>query len=234
MDQSFQAFNNYFFTRHGRFLAKEIKKNLQLILPSLPGERLLQLGIEEHSDWLHSSKIDKKIVLLPYKDTQQCSAHTSMYDLPLTTHSIDVALCPFTLEILDNELSFISEVDRVLTENGLIVFIGVNPVSLWGAARFIGSPAFYGKHYLSFSRANRVINLCLNFGYRLKHLSRFCYWPPCVKHDSSRRFFEAMGKMILPFPANFYLLVMHKETFQPITPTWSIQSALASNNQLTQ
>ncbi|MFT4192495.1 MAG: methyltransferase domain-containing protein [Comamonas sp.] len=52
--------------------------------------------------------------------------------LPLESASIDLLLLPFTLDLSGDPHQTLREVERVLVPEGRVLFIGMNPASLWG------------------------------------------------------------------------------------------------------
>lgn len=216
MNQRFEQLNTWFGTARGQRLANVFKRHLEVALPTCHGERLLQVGIAEQQNWLANSPVKTKLWLTPfYMDNPQLMV-SSLYELPIQTNSIDVALCPLTLELLSYPLSLISELDRILSASGEIIFIGVNPISLWGLPRLWRQPsnfAVWQSHVFSMSRLNKVMR---GYGYSIEWHHRFGYSPPCVMTDRTQRFFESFGRMILPFPTGFYMLKAKKQTITPL------------------
>lgn len=60
--------------------------------------------------------------------------------LPFPDHSIDLAVLPHTLELARDPHLTLSEVERVLTPEGRVVIVCLNPASLWGLRQRFGRP----------------------------------------------------------------------------------------------
>ena len=212
MKPSFKELNNFFLEEQGARLALYMKNAMNPIFSSFKGERLLQLGIEEHQAWLADINIEKKIVCLPYKGKNKASVISSLYELPFETASIDVVFCPFTLNLLHHKLSFLSELDRVLTHNGHLVFCGINPCSWWGINYLRG----YAPHMYELVNTQTLRKKLVDLDYIINEVSHFTYWPPFVKSLFMERLYETVGQMLLPYPTGLYLLSAKKNVYKPI------------------
>lgn len=221
MNQRFHSLNEWLKSHKGERVAVLIAEALAPLIKSYRGERLLQLGIEEHQNWLAVSRIPKKLVLLPFTDNTQCSLVSSLYEMPIDEASIDVIFCPFNMELLHHDMSFLSEIDRILVPGGYVIFCGVNPFSFWGLPRLWQQASQFPCWQSGLYGARKLSSALLRFGYATESITRFGYWPPCVKRDFYMRFYQQLGKMLLPFPSGFYLLSAQKQVFSVIHPQWT-------------
>ena len=197
--------NQWFESSAGNQLAFHIKKILKPILPSLFGSNLLQLGIEEHGAWLDSSLIKHKFICTPYQEQTSCSVVSSMYELPFDEESIDVIFCPFSIELLNYRMSFLCEIDRILSANGHIIFCGINPYSLWGLSKMLPKNNSFPIWHTKLTSANSVKKDLTNLSYSIVKTTNFIYWPPGTTSSFVQRFYENLGRMILPFPTGLYM-----------------------------
>lgn len=232
MTQLFEDLNLWFATNRGKRLAKDISQRLTSCWSDISGQRLLQLGISEQQNWLNSSAIDKKMILLPYQTNSNCTVVSSLYELPIESASIDLIFCPFVMEIIHHKMSFLCEADRILAADGQIIFCGVNPISLWGLPRLWRQRSLFPLWRIGLYSMNKLSGDLQRLGYSIEMSLRFGYWPPCVNQAYYQRFFEYMGRMILPFPSNFYLLSAKKHVVRPIIASWDSIQAVANGDQL--
>ncbi len=220
MKQCFNELNQWFKKSKGQRLAFHINRVLSPVLENLTGDVLLQFGIEEHCSWLDSSPINKQLISLPFQGDNKSSVVASMYELPFDENSIDVIFCPFTMELLHHQTSFLCEVDRVLSPNGHVIFCGVNPCSLWGVPRLWHHKSKFSVWGSGLISSGSLRNKLANFSFVVDDVKHFVFWPPFIKHLFAERFYEQMGRMILPFPSGLYLLVAKKQTYSPIKQTF--------------
>ncbi|STX29097.1 methyl-transferase [Legionella beliardensis] len=214
----FQALNEWFSTEQGIKIAQAFFSELAPLKDLLHGDTLLQLGSCGDNLFFSELRFQHKWLATPYISSSS-TVITLLNQLPLDRDSVDCIIVPFTLEALAIK-SPIDEIDRVLKPSGYAIFLGVNPVSLWGwwlrkaGKNFFGTLSGKPKSVLSIKRA------MLHRGYVQCHLSSFYYIPPCKAEKWLARleFFNEIGKMISPIPAGFYCLVVQKQQENLIGP----------------
>lgn len=225
MTDLFYELNQWFLSEQGISLARALKTSSQSILSHVKGNTFLQLGIEEHETWLANNEIIKTFICLPFQGKHKASVISSLYELPFETSSIDVIFCPFTLNLLDHKLSFLSEVNRVLSDNGSVIFAGINPFSFWGLPhQWCGASKM--REFVSVYQLRKLL---FDLEYSIKDIKHFVYWPPFVSSVFFERLYEKVGQMLLPYPAGFYLLSAQKNRIKPI----SIHTSFALQNHFT-
>ncbi len=217
MAQSFYDLNQWFKTSQGERLSLYIRDTLACCLQDLKGEYLLQLGIEEHGDWLKQSSIDKQIVSMPFQGKHKTSVIAPTTQLPFESASIDVIFCPFTFSMVKHRYALMDEIDRVLAPQGVLLAYQINPFSWWGVPWQSLKPLKAHGLVSAFSLRKMVQDR----GYYIHDIQRSVFWPPSVRKLFWEKLFEKMGQMILPSPHGMYLLCAQKNTFQPfkrVTP----------------
>lgn len=212
LSQSFYYLNQWFKTKQGERLSLYIRDALACYLPDLKGDYLLQVGIEEHQDWLGSSKIEKKIISVPFPGKHKTSTIAPVRRLPFDTASIDVLFCPFTFSQVKYRYALMNEIDRVLSPHGYLLMCQVNPYSWWGLPWQSLKPLRTKGHLSAYSCRKEMMGR----GYYVHDVKRFVYWPPSVNKVYWEKLFEKVGQMILPSPHGMYLMCAQKNTFQPL------------------
>lgn len=217
--KQYRALNNWFQTPLGRSVAQEFITDLDSVKEFLKGDTLLQLGSCGENSWLNEFLFSNKWIASPFPLDIKNHLECSLNQIPLARNSIDCVLAPLTLEPYGNNHSLIDEIDRVLKPMGYIVFLSINPWSLWGGAMRIGLLKCYNNHAVKMRTAFNLNRILLQRGYRQCSLSNFCYIPPVTNRTIINKltFLDEVGKMLWPFPSGFYCYIAQK--YQVITPT---------------
>jgi SAM-dependent methyltransferase len=135
--------------------------------------------------------------------------------LPFETNSIDLIICPHTLEFTPNHHIFLQECYRILIPKGKIIVSNFNPRSLlavFGKA----NPILKQINYISVSNLQQQLST-LNFN--ICGGKFFNYLPPfnSNKYLHYFEFFNKIGDRWFPTFANSYALVASKDV---VTPTF--------------
>lgn len=166
----------------------------------------LQIGLPQ-INFLSENKISSKYIL--YNDIK-----CDLRFLPFDTNSIDLIICPHTLELTDDYHLFLQECYRVLMPKGKIIISNFNTKSLF---------SLFGKNNELLKRMNHIsVNKLqqqlstLNFN--ICGGKFFNYLPPFNNDSylSHFEFFNKIGDRWFPTFANCYALVASKEL---VTPT---------------
>ncbi|ASQ45877.1 class I SAM-dependent methyltransferase [Legionella clemsonensis] len=210
-ENRFQALRNWFLSDQGRHVGQAFTDELAPLAEFLHGETLLQLGDCGDNLWLHSLHYSHKWLASPYFNPSS-SLITTFNSMPLDRNSVDCIIAPLTMEAFTHKKNPIDEMDRVLKPMGYIVFLGINPMSLWGWMMRFGWHTCFGTlptHSMSVFFIKRAV---LHRSYIQCHLSSFYFIPPVYKEHWIKRleFLNEVGKMMWPCPAGFYCLVVQK------------------------
>ena len=120
------------------------------------------------------------------------------------------------MEALGGGKNPIDEIDRVLKPMGYAILFGINPLSFWGGALAMQRLACFGPSKATLISSFALTRMMLHRGYRQCALTGFYYIPP-VSNDyliQKLAFLNEMGKMIWPFPAGFYCLIVQKYQYR--------------------
>lgn len=228
--------SRWFQTPLGRRLLSEEAAALQQILPHLFGYHLLQIGNLSYGDLLESSLIRHRCVLSRAANTI-CKPYSSVYalpdSLPFAPDSIDVVVLPHVLEFETNPHDILREVEQILIPEGHVVILGFNPVSLWGAWRWLfaghnPAPPWCGQ-FLPLSRIKDWLAL---LGFEVKEQQTFFFALP-FHNDRFKNYTTMLEKFGSRWADNFgcvYIVVAKKRitTLTSIKHKWLTQPALVT------
>lgn len=220
----FRTLDNWFLSDQGVPVAQAFTQELICLKKMLHGNILLQLGNCAENPWLESLRFQRKWIFSPYL-CESAELVSSLTQLPLERDSVNSILVPLTVDAFCWNENPLDEIDRILKPMGHVVFIGINPVSLWGCwlrmsqHSCLGSLRVWSKSVLSITHAMEIR------GYVQRHLSSFYYVPPVSnkKWIEKLKILNATGKMISPLPAAFYCLVVQKfqeDILRPARVPW--------------
>lgn len=218
--QKYHSLDKWFKTPQGLAIAKAFITEMSCIDRSLYGGTFLQIGSCAENIWLPFLRFKHKWIVSPYfnKKNTLCA---SLNKLPIDRDSIDCILAPLTMEASQNDI-VLDEIDRILKPMGIVIFFGINPLSLWGLGLKWGYLECFGK---ADTRLQSSLTLKRNMSYRgFKSLihKNFYFIPPVVEESLIHKlnFLNEMGKMIWPFPAGFYCLILQKFQYNQI---WNLE-----------
>jgi SAM-dependent methyltransferase len=184
-------------------------------------EAFEQLGLSTYGECLQFGTnvpilpIKKITVATPklYSGTQVV---TSTEDLPFADESFSIIFLPFTLEYSQNIYSLLDEVKRVLTPDGIVCIVGINPFSLWGCTRLFHSQVMKLFNTHGYSSLGVYASL-KSRNFTIYGIKSFFYRPPISSSAGLKktRFLEPVGQMFWPYPGGLYFLLAQK-----ITPQW--------------
>jgi SAM-dependent methyltransferase len=217
--KQYRALDKWFQSPLGLFAAHEFTVNLEPANDYLRGETLLQLGHCGENPWLKKLKFDHQWIVSPFALTKKVDLESELNHLPLLRNSVDCVIAPLTLEPFNESMSLIDEIDRVLKPMGFVVFLCINPWSLWGAAIKGGLLSCYSDSSIKMRSPFNLNRVFVQRGYRQHSLSNFCYIPPVNTASLIKKmtFLDEIGKMVWPYPSGFYCYIAQK--YQLIQPS---------------
>ncbi|MES2998293.1 MAG: methyltransferase domain-containing protein [Pseudomonadota bacterium] len=139
--------------------------------------------------------------------------------LPFASESINLVLLPHTLEFDKNAKLVLSESWRVLTPNGHLILLGINPLSLWGVYRLFASHkklAWNGYFYT----IQTICQWIQYLGGEICHTESFLFRPPLSsrlgKWLFDKLFFlEKISPWLFPYLGGIYLIIAQKRVRRP-------------------
>ncbi|TNE93007.1 methyltransferase domain-containing protein [Porticoccus sp.] len=132
-----QALDSWFHTRQGELLLRREQQALEQLMPSTEAHRMLYLGagacrlLGDDYHHLHSFCISASP-----SGTGNAGAVADFDALPLPSETIDTVLLHHALEFSQYPHEVLSEVARVLTPGGQVILVVLNPISLFGIAKW--------------------------------------------------------------------------------------------------
>lgn len=197
-------------------------KRLSRLLINYSGRHLLQLSNHGLSS-LASSPIPHKIhisqaPLSASSPTQKDAFLQSNYtDLPFASDSINLVILPHTLECDKNAKIILSEAWRVLTPNGHLILLGINPTSLWGVYRLFSykPPPWNGYFYT----IPTICQWIQHLGGQICHTESFFFRPPLMSRPGTWLFdklfwLEKISPWLFPYLGGIYLIIAQKHIRQ--------------------
>ncbi|MDF1683659.1 MAG: methyltransferase domain-containing protein [Legionellaceae bacterium] len=216
----YRALNDWFGTPQGHHLGEAFHMQLTRHDDFLRGETLLQLGACGDNLWLDALLFHQKYTFTPCLDTPETSFVGSPQALPFHRNSLDTIIAPMTHEIFGSDKQPLDEIDRVLKPMGYVIFLGINPLSLWGLARRFHRLPCFGQAAVTLTSSLLLRRTLLARGYQQAAFESFYYVPPFQTKSWIKKslFLNDMGKLASFFPAGFYYLVMQKyqSTLSPV------------------
>lgn len=156
----------------------------------------------------------KRIVLMqPHEREHTGNVQGEVHALPFESQCFSTVFLPFTLEYSAQIRPVIDEAWRVLRDDGYLIITGINPWSLWGAARWnniLWPEKRFGKTYGHTSL--RVYATLYSQGFHLHWIKSFFYRPPLrpAAWLQKTQLLEPTGQIFWPYPGGIYLLLAQK------------------------
>jgi SAM-dependent methyltransferase len=202
------SLNRWFYKPLGRAVAESIAKQSDISGFSCSNS-CLQIGVEV------PILRKKMMVLMPESGGDVVS---SLDALPFQNESFSMVFLPFTFEKLANIAGLLDEIDRILTFDGYLFIVGMNPWSLWGLSRLLSKKMVWSGD-IYWRSSLRLYSQLLMRGFRIHWIKSFFFRPPLVSKESLRklRFLEPIGNIVWPYPGALYFLVAQKRTVQFLT-----------------
>ncbi|MDF1757634.1 MAG: methyltransferase domain-containing protein [Legionellaceae bacterium] len=216
--QKYELLDEWYNTAQGSRVATAFGAELNSIRNHISGNKILQLGPSGENDWLSILRFRNRMLVSPSLHIQKATFYASINNLPIQRESIDCVLAPLTVEVFSKKIDPIEEIDRILKPHGYAIFFGINPCSFWGAATYIKKISCFAHSSVKLRSSLEIKHALLNRGYRQCVLHSFYYIPPFKRSSLILRleFLNEMGKMMWPYPAGFYCLIVQK--FDPCMP----------------
>lgn len=221
----YNALDAWFKTPQGLHVAKAFTSELASVSELLQGKQLVQLGSCGDNAWLSLLHFRDQWLLSPCEASSKAAVFTSLTSLPLERNSVDCVIAPLTLEAFGLDKSPLDEIDRILKPMGYAIFLGINPISFWGAGLRFHLLECFGNMRSVATSSLLLKRGMINRGYTQCLLKSFYYIPPVTHKKVIKRleFLNEMGKMIWPFPAGFYCFIVQKyqsDTLSLLFPQW--------------
>jgi SAM-dependent methyltransferase len=205
----------------GQYVQTWERSKVDQTIADVFGFNALQLGLPQ-CDLLAESRITLRSKVAPAGPVDVLA---DLAQLPFDSASIDLAVLPHVLEFHAEPHQVLREVERVLIPEGQLVILGFNPLSLWGARRYLPGCCRqdypWQGQYLSVLRLRDWLQL---LGFELDRGAFGCYVPPCRSERWLQRwrFMELAGDRWWGFAGGVYMLRAVKRVpgMRLVQPNW--------------
>ncbi len=213
MDYSSQylKYNQWLLTPYGQRVVEEITDVFQQIDFSDWKGRFLQLGACGQNPWLEHLDFASKWLFLPHEQAQ-VDVISHPLEIPLPNQIIDVLFAPFIFDLGISPERFLFEADRVLSSMGLVIFVGLNPTSLWRMSRFVSFSKKQWYQSKQGASAWKIKKIFEHIDYQTLKMDFFYYMPP-IQNTKLIPYFNwvnKLSKLIAFYPPSFYILILQK------------------------
>ena len=225
MPQAMRQFNVFLQTDLGVALIAEQQTVLNRYLPSLAGNNLLQLSVQQGRQLVPDVSVGQYLQLGFASLHSTVPKDTIMADyqhLPLAKDCIDTIILHHVLDFSTDPQQLLREADRTLQDGGHLAIVGFNPLSSWSLYRRYRrwlKPALPEHRPI---RSARLAEWLSVLNYQVLHQSCF-FHRPTINHRGSleaMRFFEPIGRICrLPFGQLYFILA--KKRVVPVNPLHS-------------
>ena len=216
----------WYLTNLGVAFAEEECQQLLDMLETRFGYHLLQLGHLFEPQYFSSSSIRHKVVMDEAAEPGErgVSLLGDFCALPISTDSVDVVILPHTLETSRDPHQVLREVDRILVPEGIVIVLGFNPWSLWGARRLLSRRSGKAPWCANFFSPFRVKDWVSLLGFDVLNVQPHFYRLPIGRKSMLGKLDVLMRLAARLWPAfgAGYVLVARKRvsTLTPIGPRW--------------
>jgi SAM-dependent methyltransferase len=153
-----------------------------------------------------------------------CDVSADPRSLPLASQSVDLVVLPHVLEFGAEPHQILREAERVLMPEGQIVISGFNPLSLWGAKRWMRRTRTEYPWCGDFIGLLRLRDWLKLLGFELNGGRFGCYAPPFSQSKWLERFafMEKAGDRWWPICGGVYVVRAIKRVLgmRLVTPQW--------------
>ncbi len=210
--------NEWYQSPLGQYLFEDLKSMMEPVLATSFGYYSLQIGCTDHSSLLlDSCRVKHHFNLGGVNADIDVQAHASL--LPIANDSVDLIVLMHYLSNTKEPHAVLREASRVLIQEGKLIIIDFNPLSLWGVRHFFQSwleHAPWSGHYYTARRLKDWMNL---LGFDQQKHYRVGYVLP-IQHLSVTRHLNWLEKGLkswVKFSAALNVLVYSKN-ISPMTP----------------
>lgn len=211
---------DWFDTPRGQYVLAWERGQIGSAIEDAFGFNALQVGLPE-IDFLAENRIHFKFRA---GLDRGCEVTAEPAHLPFASASIDLVVLPHVLEFSDNPHQILREAERVLVPEGHLVVSGFNPLSLWGAKRWLSRRRRDYPWCGDFIGLLRLRDWLKLLGFELNGGKFGCYAPPFATARSLHawRFMESAGDRWWPIAGGVYVVraVKRVQGLRLVTPPW--------------
>lgn len=215
----------WFRTLPGSVIVDFALKELDQLLPYIPGEIAVQLGGPCNLRLLQRSKMSQVFYCSDHQmfKGDDASMRCSFNSLPIESNSVNLVLVAYALEFSDNPEQLLKEAFRILRPGGQVIVLGFNRWSWWSLWRLSKGKHDYpwSGRFQSIWQVKQWLN---KIGYGVLANKSFCFVGPHKKHppNSWLHLSEVLGQVLIPKRGAVYLINAQKKVAgtTPLATIW--------------
>lgn len=226
MEYQIKAMDMWFRTLPGALVVEMEFKELDRLLPSIPGEVAVQIGGPSNLRLLQKSKMRHVYYCSDQRaglgdgTCLQCDYHA----LPFESNSINLIILSHAIEFAKQPQQLLEEIYRVLRPGGQLLLFGFNRWSGWSLVRRLRHYKGYPWHG-RFHSMWQVKKWLHTLGYGIVANKSFCFIPPCTKRPSATwiKLNEVLGQVFIPKMGAVHLIYAQKKVAgtTPLATLWT-------------
>lgn len=214
------AFQHWLNTEQGRALVASERRILSEVLPRVPGQRALQIGLGEQPRLLDDCAMPCRWYMGRRAGLGN-DAVALPAALPLGKRSLDLVLLHHSLDFEDHPHKVLREAVSALQPGGWLVVVGFNPFSLWGITRMFRVASARVPWSARFLRPIRLSDWLNLLSCQVEGLESGFFAPPGQRGARGQfQWLEALGRRLWRQRGAFYVLVARKRAviMRPLKP----------------
>lgn len=217
------AMRDWYATRAGELLLRDIKHRLDSLVPDLFGYHAVQIdSLAPQMDLLDKSRIRYR--LRTDLDRRVADVAADGAALPFDADSIDLLLLMHTLDLASEPHRVLREAERVLIPEGRLIVIGFNPWSIYGLWRFAHRWRKQAPWCVNFYSGARLGDWLSLLGFMVETCDYVGFAPPLQGEKLRSRLasVERLARRTLPVMGGVRVLLARKQvaTLTPLKPSW--------------
>ena len=199
----------------GDWLLAQTQQQLSQWCPRMFGYHLIKLGALSSALQCDACHIRHQISLAPSGDSVGLFA--DVHHLPLLEGSVDVLLMAMNLNFSNDPHQVLREAERVLTQDGHLVIVVINPFSWFGMRRFWLGHQKQIPWNANLFLPSRVLDWAELLGFELEDRHQFGFGY-LAQYSQPSPWFEQIGQRYAPALAAVHMLWLRKRMI-PLTLT---------------
>lgn len=204
------AFAEWLETELGQSLLDSQRAVLDEVLPGIPGQRAVQVGMGEQADLLRRCVMPRHWYL-GRRERGGTDAVALPAAMPLAKRSVDLVLLHHSLDFEDHPHRVLREAVSALQPGGAVVIVGFNPISLWGLTRLMRIASGRMPWAARFIRPLRLNDWLAVLSCEVEGFESGFFTPPLSVGKRRRlRWLDRLGARFWPQRGGFYVLVARK------------------------
>ncbi|WP_100656882.1 class I SAM-dependent methyltransferase [Alteromonas flava] len=210
---------------NGELLQQSIAANLAVHSRLCFGYHLLKIGRLTASIELSECTI-KHTVTLTQSQEENSSVVGKATDLPFAENSIDAVVTALELDFCADPHQVLREIDRVITPNGHLMLIGLNPFSMDWLLSFLPFKRYRSLRHARYFRQGRVTDWLHLLGFEVIKSSKIAHF--CLLFNSANAAAVKLNRWCakyFPWSGAAYVIIARKREIplSLVKPSWRLK-----------